>query len=288
MTKMTTTKKTIGVLSIGALSFGLASCGDTAADEPVALADIEEAMWDSMEASDSVTVTVDLPAMDEETSEAQSAAMVEMFGADFEQMSVYGAMDSSATAVSMGVAESGEEVMRVFGETVYMSVDFLLANAGAQMDLMEIGEEEGEESDSTLGDLRAEYDGKWLDMPFEAAGAEGQTPADLIADLRAGWEADGEGEDDEPVSGPMDKANLPQEGQPEERDGVDVWVFASEDNDVELVVEADMDAPRILSASDGAVGMSFTEWDTSGLPEEPAAEDVADENEVNDAMMSLY
>lgn len=286
MSKMTKTKKTVGALSIAALSLGLVSCGNDAADEPVALADIEEAMWDSMQASESVTVTIDLPAMDEETRAAQTEVMMEMFGADFEQMSLHGAMDSSATAVSMGLSGSGEEVMRIFGDTVYMSVDFMIANAAAQMSLTEVGEEE--ETNDSASELRAEYADMWIDMPFESAGAEGQTPADLIAELRAGWEAEGEGEDDEPVSGPMDRTNLPEEGQPEERDGVAVWVFASEENDVELVVEADEEAPRILWASDGEVGMSFTDWDASADPVEPIPEELADPNDVNDAMMSLY
>lgn len=274
--------KTLGAIAIGSLTLGMVSCGESAADKPVALVDIEAAMWDSMESAESVKVTVELPDTDGAGDTAQAEAMTEMFGADFEEMSVYGAMDSSSTAVAMKATDQSEEIMRIFGDTVYMSTQFLLSNVESQTGLRDGDAEE------VFSALETEYNGTWLNMPPGAAGTDGMTPAELIADLRAGWDAEGEGADDEPVAGPMDASNLTAEGQPEEREGTDVWVFSGADSDAELVVVADLEAPRILSARDGEVAMHFSEWDSAELPEEPAQDEIADENELNEAMMELY
>lgn len=248
--------RSVSVLSIATLSVGLASCGEAPA-ETVEFADIKDAMWESMEGAESVTVAMETPGDEGE-----------VFGMDFGNTVTAGDLQNTASSITVGTEEP-EEIIRVFGDSMYISAGYAILSGTAMM--------ERTDADAAVEDLRSQYEGKWMELPTAAGGTQDMSPGDLIAEMRSGW-------DSEDVEG------LPSQGQLQERDGQDVWVFSFDEEEapeMELVVQADADAPRFVVIGDDESRMVFSDWNETDLPEEPTGEDLLDEGELDEAMMGV-
>lgn len=245
-------------------------------ENPPALSEIDDQMWESMEEAGSVTLVTNLDDLAE--MEPQSAqAMEQMFGDDVSDLKIYGALDGSGTGMSIG----DDDLMRVFGKNeAYLSADAVFGIFDNQnMGL-------GAEADEILSEVSAELSGSWIDF-----GSELQTSSDdgafdmggLFDDLHDSWT---EGDSSE---SPIDRDEISDEGTHEVRDDQDVWVYEGEDEGQELVLEADPDAPKILEVNDADMTMSFTKWGETEAPEQPEDANILTqqdlEQRVSEAMM---
>ena len=248
----------------------LTACGGgQAADEPPALSKIQERMWDAMQDEGSVTITADLSMLAAEQDDA-----TEIFGSmlgDLSTVTIYGELDGSATAVGFG----DDDFMRVFGQDeAYLAGDAMFSMiesfGGGAMD----------ESEQEMFEAMAEeFAGTWINFSDQMDDqGDDMNISELFGNLRDDWGEDG-------GDAPLDLNQLSDEAVFEQRDGVDVWVYAGQEEGQELVLEANHDAPKILEmASDGA-RMTFSEWGNTTAPEPPAENDVIDEEEMQQRMM---
>lgn|SRR5699024_9987902 len=245
-------------------------------ENPPALSEIDEQMWESMEEAGSVTLVTSLD--DLADMEPQSAeAMQQMFGEDVSDMKIYGALDGSGTAMSVG----DDDLMRVFGkDEAYLSADAVFGifenqNMGF-----------GADADEILSEVSEDLSGSWIDFGSELESSTGDDAFDvgaLFDQLQESWK------DGDSSETPIDRDEISDEGIHEVRDEQDVWVYEGEDEGQELVLEADPDAPKILEISDGDMTMSFTKWGETEEPEHPEDSDVLTqqdlEQRVSEAMM---
>src|SRR5699024_5383402 len=127
-----TMRKAVAVTASVSL-LALVGCGDTSTNEEdtdnaeaapdvedvPALSDVDELMWDSMEEAGSVTILADLSDM--AGFDAESADMFgEVFGSEQSELSIYGDLDGSATAVSI---DGNDLIVALGGEEAYISAD---------------------------------------------------------------------------------------------------------------------------------------------------------------------
>lgn len=261
------TRSKFAVPSLAAASLLLlTSCGDDVEDVPE-FSEIEENIITSMESAESVSITM--------SAGIGGGVPVDMpfAGPDGEMMTFEGAIDGSSMALSIGASE--EPMMIVLDEEVLMNLNFIFT-----MMEQEIGIQFTDNEDAMFGvpeDLR----NSWIDLSEEMAGEQEEMNLSVFfEEMRSAWEdssADGE-------------ASGPTGGVYEERDGEDVWVYksADENEDVEIVVEADRDQPRILSitADDGV--MTFSNWDDVDLPERPDEDQIRTEQEMERMLEEVF
>lgn len=256
-------------ISVPALSiFALSACGDDV-ENPPNLSDIEDSMWDSMEDSDSVIITTDLSALDE------SGDMEMFFGGEdgSSEISIYGDADGSATGVAFG----DEDTMLLFGDEeqvdeAYLAGSFMIEITEMFMGMGEVGDDEA----NTMEEMENAVEGMWLDLSDDLSGAEEITVREGILQSRDAWFGEATHE------GFLSADDVSDDGVHEERDGEDVWVYA--EGDYELVVEADSDAPRIVSMTADGVTSTFSDWDETEAPERPSDDDILTEQEFQDQM----
>lgn len=295
----------IALTGCDGLSNGGSGDGDNDVEDVPTLADIEDSMWDSMEESESVTMTADMEQIAAQDPEG-AAMFQEMLGSENMDFQFSGSLQESATSLKIG----DEEFMRIFGsDGVYMSSDAIFGILGAASS--ELSSEEQE----VLDEISGEVSGTWIDFSEEMQGDEDLEEMDLsvmLTEFRDGWdegssddgdEEDSDSEDSDSEDADSDEGDAEEsssddsesgdsgsgisvdefkdaEGSLDERDGVDVWVYAEGDD--ELVVEADHDSPRMLSADDGEVSVTFSDWDETDAPEKPEDSDLLTEEDLNE------
>lgn len=254
----------LSVVSVSALA--ITACGDSV-ENPPELSEIEESMWDAMEASESVTMTVDFEGLPDDAAGLDEIRQI--YGEDVTTASIYGEIGSGATAMSFG----DDPMLLVFDDEAYMSTDVMLL----AMDQVADGPG-GEEVADEFDQLRAELDGAWLDFSDDLGpDDDAMSLTTILSEAREGWF---EGDDDD---APFDREELSQEGVYEERDGEDVWVYTDE-GDAELVVTADAENPRMISTTADGVTMTLSDWDATEAPQPPASEEIIDEDELAEQM----
>lgn len=239
--------------------------GGSSIEEPPLLSEIDELMWDTMLAEESVTINADIEMLNEGQSDEMFS---EVFGGESMGATIYGPLDGSATAVGFG----DTDLLRAFGnEEAYMSGDGLLALFGSQG----LGEEEQEQLDA----VAEEFADTWIDMSedFADEGEEFKI-SEIFETIQDGWN----GEDDDT---PIDRAEISDEGTHEVRDDIDVWVYAGESEGQELVLVADHDAPKFYEISDGDNSMKFSDWSETASPERPEEANIITQDEAQQLIM---
>lgn len=272
-----TAARTARTASVAVLATGLVSCGFE--DQSVKLSGIEDAMWESMWHSSSVTVTAEVPGPDEQGGTGLITSLLWALGDTAESYTTYGALDLSAAGATRVIDGEVQDVLRTFQGVTYKA-------PALQIDEHTRGLRHGPEfSPEPYEAMATEYEGDWMELDRFDEILEPGTPPDLIHDLRTLWYQ--ESTPDQPVNGAMHPENLSAWGEPENRDGVDVWVFSSDGEDVELAVEADVDRPRILSIRDHDLSLTFSDWDSTALPTKPDADNYVDESRVYEQLNTI-
>ncbi|WP_150462104.1 hypothetical protein [Nesterenkonia ebinurensis] len=248
-----------------------------AAGDAPGLADIEDELWENSVAQDSVTITADVPAelfdleglengeaedLTEEDGEEDDPGDEEPAG-ETVQVTVGGDMQGNGSVWELqGLSEY---LLYDSGETVYQSVVSFIAEYRA----LQPDDAAGPDADELEAALQDE--GTWIDMTL-SFGGEIETPEQFIEDFRSEMLAS---------AGVDSLADLEIQGEADNRDGQEVWVYREEDGEeyVEFVVLADEDSPLLHTISMDAEGIqmdiSFTDWNES----EDLAEDEPEEDE---------
>lgn len=235
--------------------------------------DLAEDMFDAMEAQDNVTVVGSGAIWDDEFEDLTDEDIE-----DVEQrFTVRGAMDGETSHMEM---EYGSETMSILvaeGEA-FMSGEFVADIFRSE------AEEYGEEDLVDWDALNADLEGTWVDMTggMGAGDAEEFSVGFLLEEMREGYEEGTSDSDD--IFGDM--GNAP-EGEADERDGEDVWVYA--EDDTEVVVRADEEEPLLLAVTapdeDGNdAEMTFEDWNESEV-EAPDTSDVLSESDFEEIMI---
>ncbi|GAA1453584.1 hypothetical protein ACFP47_08945 [Nesterenkonia lacusekhoensis] len=235
--------------------------------------DLAEDMFDAMEAQDNVTMVGQGAIWDDEFEDLTDEDIE-----DVEQsFTVKGAMDGETSHMEM---EYGDQVMSILvaeGEA-FMSGQFVADIF--QSEAADYGEEDLVDWDALSSDL----EGTWVDMTAELGegDAEEFSVGFLLEEMREGYEEGTSDSDD--IFGDM--GNAP-EGEADERDGEDVWVYA--EDDTEVVVRADEEEPLLLAVNtvdeDGNdVEMTLEDWNESEV-EAPDTSDVLSESDFEELLL---
>lgn len=248
----------------------LTACGQSI-ENPPALSEIEDAMWESMQQEESVTITADIEALSESVSD-EGDMFTEMLGSDATEVKIYGDLDGSTTGMSIG----GEDLMRVFEQQeAYFAGDVIFNLFGGQD--LGLGGAEQEIFDS----MSEEFANTWIDVSNElGAEADEFNIGSLLTSLEDGWKGDSESDDS-----PVRRDEISDEGSHEVRDEQDVWVYQGSEEGQELVLEANFDAPKIVAIADGENLMNFSDWSATEGPQRPDESEVIDEAEFEERMM---
>lgn len=257
-------RTTLAVTASASL-FVLAGCGGEGVEDVPALSEIDDLMWETMQNEGSVTMSADLALI------ADGDPTVEQIFGDATDMSIYGALDGSATGVSVG----DNDLMRVFGqEEAFISGDALFSMFEGQSLGLDASEQE------QLDAVAEEFADNWIDFSSELSGEEDEfNIGELFSNLQDGWNGEGDSEDT-----PVDRDEISDEGTHEVRDDIDVWVYTGEEEGQELVLIADHDAPKFYELSDDEMSMKFTGW---GETESPARPDDANVLSQEDAQQRI-
>jgi len=248
----------------------LTACGQSI-ENPPALSEIEDAMWESMQQEESVTITADIEALSESVSD-EGDMFTEMLGSDATEVKIYGDLDGSTTGMSIG----GEDLMRVFEQQeAYFAGDVIFNLFGGQD--LGLGGAEQEIFDS----MSEEFANTWIDVSSElGAEADEFNIGSLLTSLEDGWKGDSESDDS-----PVRRDEISDQGSHEVRDEQDVWVYQGSEEGQELVLEANFDAPKIVAIADGENLMNFSDWSATEGPQRPDESEVIDEAEFEERMM---
>lgn len=249
----------------------LSACGGSAADEPAALSELDDQLWQNMQAAESVTITMESETTDQAVDDADE--MFEgMFGAFDETMQIYGDIDGASLAIAL----ADEDIMLVFDQT-----EGYLA-AGALFKIFGSEDPPDGFSDSDVNAATEEFADTWLDYSAELENEQDEVSIrTLLDELQDQW-VDGDTADI-----PLTRDDLSDEGIRETHEDQDVWVYEGSADGQELVVEADSDAPKIVSITDGDHIVTFSDWDQTDSPERPADADVIDEEEFQERLMEF-
>ncbi|MDR8018783.1 hypothetical protein [Nesterenkonia aerolata] len=214
--------------------------------------DVSEEMWSSMEAAESVDLTLTMPYSGERYVDEEFQDDLEIDAGDDITQRIYGALEGPAVFEEQAGA----------AETTYLLQDDLILVSGedeleAAADLLRAEGIDPAQFEEELADQYIDYSEIVLaDISIEM----------FISDVRALTRS--------AASGSMEAAE-------EERDGEEVWVYT--DGTTELVVEAD-DEPRLLDFTldlpDGTAEGSFSDWDSAEVPEEADTADILSQDEL--------
>lgn len=246
---------------------GCAGMGGPSVEDAPKLSEIDDLLWETMQAEDSVTLSTDM-----ENLLGDDEALGEMFGED-SSLNIYGALDGSATAVSVG----DSDLIRAFGQdSAYLSGEGMFAMFGGEG--MGLDETQQEQLDA----MSAEFADTWIDFSSQMNGSEDEfNIGSLLDNIQEGWTGGDDSEDT-----PVDRDEISDEGAHEVRDDVDVWVYSGEEEGQELVLFADHEAPKFYELSDDDQTMRFSDWGSTESPEQPAEENIISEEDAQERMMA--
>ena len=246
--------------------FVLAGCGGQGVEDVPALSEIDDLMWETMQQEGSVTMSTDLALI------ADGDPMVEQMFGGATDLSIYGALDGSATAVRVGE----NDLMRVFGQDeAFLSGDALFAMFEGEGMGLDASEQEQLES------AAAELADSWIDFSSELSGSdEDFNIGELFSTLHDDWTGEEDSDDT-----PIDRSEISDEGTHEVRDDIDVWVYPGEEEGQELVLIADHDAPKFYELSADDISMKFTDWGETESPARPDDANILTQEEAQQRIM---
>lgn len=213
-----------------------------APEEAPTFGEIQDEMWQAMQAADSVTIDGEV--------QADEADLDELFdGIDEDAVGdirISGSLDGDDAEMSYSAGEGNTFTQRtVEGTEYFRGEDF-----GALL-LAELDDEVAEAVDEDF--LNTVMEDQWVEFPAEDGGG-----AYSAEDIFAEWQSELEGEDLDGLTGEV-----------EERDGQQVFVYAAEDDDSREYVVAAQGEPHLLAWQDEQSRYSFSEWDEAEQPEAP-------------------
>lgn len=260
-------RKLLTITAAGSL-VALTACGGSGVEDPPALSEIDDLMWDTVQDQDSVTISADMSQL-MDTLDDSSNMFGDMFGADGDSVKIYGDLDGASMAIALGE----DDLMRVFGQdAAYLSGDAIFSIFGG----------EGLTEQEVFEGITEEFADTWIDFSSELGDEDEFDIGSLLSELQDSW-ADGSGSDETPVT----RDEISDEGIHEVRDEQDVWVYEGTEDGQELVLEANHGAPIIVAISDGDNTMTFSDWSETEAPERPEDSQIIDEDEFEQRMMEI-
>ncbi len=196
----------------------------------------------------------------DDVDEAEDELLEQAEDADQISVTLRGVPDGSLAEVEMTVEDIELTAMTV-DRQIYLSGESMATSVEQELS-------EDEQQDIDIEGFESEMSGVWVDVGTH----EDMGDLDDILDQLSTEESWTETYSDE--------------GEAEERDGEEVWVYSSEDGE-ELAILADEDEPYIYSITgetneDDSYEMIFTDWDDTEVPEEPDEDDIIDLEEFQD------
>ena len=248
----------------------LTACSQGAEDPP-ALSDIDSALWQNMRQEESVTIRTTLARIADSLSD-EHELMEEILGEDGAEFTVYGDLQGSAVAIGFGDAD----VMRVFEqEEVYLSAETLLT----LMDSEASGG--GMAQQRNFDAMVEEYAHTWVEFSSEIeAHAHDFKIGPLLSQIRDSWAGNAS-----TAEAPLLCDAISDKGSHEVRDEQDVWVYQGAAEDQELVVEADLESPKIVAMINGEQKISFSGWGETESPQRPEESQIIDRGEFESRVM---
>lgn len=259
-------RKLLTITAAGSL-VALTACGGSGVEDPPALSDIDDLMWETVQEQESVTISADMSQL-MGTLDDGSNMFGGMFGPDGDSVKIYGDLDGTSMAVALGE----DDLMRVFGQdAAYLSGDAIFSIFGG----------EGLTEQEVFEGITEEFADTWIDFSNELDDEEFNIGT-LLSELQDSW-AEGDDSDETPIT----RDEISDEGIHEVRDEQDVWVYEGAEDGQELVIEANHDAPIIVAISDGDNTMTFSDWNETESPERPEESQIIDEDEFEQRMMEI-
>lgn len=248
----------------------LTACSQGAEDPP-ALSDIDSALWQNMRQEESVTIRTTLARIADSLSD-EHELMEEILGEDGAEFTVYGDLQGSAVAIGFGDAD----VMRVFEqEEVYLSAETLLT----LMDSEASGG--GMAQQRNFDAMVEEYAHTWVEFSSEIeARTHDFKIGPLLSQIRESWAGNAS-----TAEAPLLCDDISDKGSHEVRDEQDVWVYQGAAEDQELVVEADLESPKIVAMINGEQKISFSGWGETESPQRPEESQIIDRGEFESRVM---
>lgn len=213
-----------------------------APEEAPTFGEIQDEMWEAMQAADSVTIEGEV--------QADEADLDELFdGIDEDAVGdirISGSLDGDDAEMSYSAGEGNTFTQRtVEGSEYFRGEDF------GTLLLAELDDEVADAVDQDF--LNGVMEDQWVEFPAEDGGG-----AYSAQDIFVEWQSDLEGED-------LDRLT----GEVEERDGQQVFVYTAEDDDSREYVVAAQGDPYLLAWQDEQSRYTFSEWDEAEEPETP-------------------
>lgn len=248
-----------------------------AEDEVPVFEDIADDIFDAMEAQDNVTIVGEGAIWEDEVDD-----LTEDGDADAEQsFTVRGDIGGEDSEVDMLMGGESMNIISVDGQVFVPST---LVSLSLHAEAEAYGEEDLVDWDALNSDL----EGTWMDGStmyltggFTADDMEEMSVSTILEEFREGFEDETDEDDDEDGLGSFGEA---PEGELDERDGQEVWVYS--EDDTEVVVAADEEEPLLLTVEsvdeDGNdVLLTFDDWNETEV-EAPEDGDVLDETDFED------
>lgn len=239
-------------------------------ENPPALSEIESALWQNMRQEETVTIktTVERLAASISDDHETLEEILDEHGAGF---TIYGDLQGSAVAIGFGDAD----VMRVFDqEEAYFSVETLLTLMGSEA----FGADTAQQN---LDSMAEEYANTWVDFSSEIeARTHDFKIGPLLSQIRESWAGNAS-----TAEAPLLCDAISDKGSHEVRDEQDVWVYQGAAEDQELVVEADLESPKIVAMINGEQKISFSGWGETESPQRPEESQIIDRGEFESRVM---
>lgn len=235
----------------------LAGCGnpfDASDQHPAAepepnptYAEIQEELFATMLAADSVSVTAEVA--------AGEAGLDQIFDEidedDIGQLEISGALDGMSSQMSFSAGDGSFTQITVDGSDYFSGPDF------ASLLVSELDEDVADAVDEEL--ITEIIGDQWVEFPGEATGI--YSAEELFETWQQQYTSESLGE---------------MTGELQQRDGEQVWVFEADGGETEFVLAVD-DEPYLLRLAEAGAEYELSEWGSSDAPDEPAESITLDE-----------
>ncbi|GAA3072388.1 MULTISPECIES: hypothetical protein [Actinomycetes] len=215
--------------------------GTVAEAEVPSLGEIQDEMWETMLAAETVTIEGQV-----EAGEADLDELFEQIDEDaVGDITITGALDGTDSEMSYAAGEGNTFTQRAVGGVEYFRGEDFGALLYGNLDDDVAAAVEPEFIEDLVAD-------QWVEFS-----ADGSASIFSAEDFLGIWQRELREEDTDAISGVR-----------ETRDGQEVYVYAQQDGETEYVVAAD-GQPHLLELRDEDSTYTFTDWNSADIPEEP-------------------
>lgn len=253
----------------------LTSCGGEAGradDNPPALSEIQDAMWQTMDEEGSVTIDSHLVFLTAGDSIALKR-FEQVYGLDDADMQIRGELDGSASAITYDTYD----LIRVFGrEETYLT-------GGAVLGLFDAAELEMEVmGELDLSAVPVQLRDTWVDFSGIMVN-DGYNIGAMLGAMRQDWY----GPEDSPES-VFTRQKVSDEGARQILNGTEMWVYPGGREGQELLVEGSRDAPKIRAMSNPPIGITFNDWGETEPPQRPDEAQIVSLEEFEEQVLAVH